>query len=66
MVEKIEECVGKFVVACVFKSVTENFERAFAGIYGPNVDVVRSNLWDELGGLMNLWEMPWCMGGDLM
>jgi hypothetical protein len=44
VMKKIEECVGRFMVACVFRSVTENFERAFAGVYGPNVDVVRSNL----------------------
>jgi exonuclease III len=50
VVEKIEECVGRFVVACVFRSVTENFEWAFAGVYGPNDDGIRRNLWDELGG----------------
>jgi exonuclease III len=50
VVEKIEECVGRFVVACVFRSVTENFEWAFASVYGPNDDGIRRNLWDELGG----------------
>jgi hypothetical protein len=65
VVEKIEECVGKFIVACVFRSVTENCEWAFAGVYGPNDDGVRSILWDELGGLMNVWDRPWgvCGGG---
>jgi hypothetical protein len=42
-VEKIKECVGKFVVACSFKCVTENFEWAFAGDYGPD-DVERKCL----------------------
>ncbi|GLT55575.1 hypothetical protein SLA2020_286860 [Shorea laevis] len=64
VVEKVEECVGRFVVACAFRSVTENFEWAFAGIYGPNDDVERRGLWDELAGLMALWDLPWCMGGD--
>jgi hypothetical protein len=26
VVEKIEECVGRYVVACSFRCVTENFE----------------------------------------
>jgi hypothetical protein len=64
VIEKIEECVGRFAVACVFKSVTENCEWAFAGVYGPNNDGARSILWDELGGLMNMWERPWCVGRD--
>jgi exonuclease III len=64
VVEKIEECVRRFVVACVFRSVTKNFAWDFTGVYGPNDDGVRSNLWDELGGLMNVWERPWCVGGD--
>jgi len=38
-VETIEACVGNFVVACSF--ITENFEWAFVGIYGPNDDVER-------------------------
>jgi hypothetical protein len=44
VVEKIEECVGRFVVACVFRSVIENCEWAFAGVYGPNNDGARSRL----------------------
>jgi hypothetical protein len=64
VVEKIEDCVGRFVVACLFRSVTENWEWAFAGVYGPNDDGARSILWDELSGLMNVWEKPWCIGGD--
>jgi hypothetical protein len=58
VVEKIEECVGRFVVACMFRSVTKNCELAFARVYSPNDDGARSILWDELGGLMNVWEKP--------
>jgi hypothetical protein len=49
VVEKIEECMGRFVVVCSFRCVTENFEWAFAGVYGPNDDVERC-LWNELVG----------------
>ena len=49
VVEKIEDCVRKFVVACMFKSVIENCEWAFAKVYGPNDDGARSMLWDKTG-----------------
>jgi hypothetical protein len=64
VVEKIEEYVGQYVVACAFRSVTANFNWGFAGVYGPNDDGERRGLWDELAGLRNIWEMPWCMEGD--
>jgi exonuclease III len=63
VVEKIEEYVRQYVVAYVFRSVTANFNWGFAGVYGPNHDGERRGLWDELVGLRNIWEMPWCMGG---
>jgi hypothetical protein len=53
VVEKIEECVGRYVVACAFQSVTTNFDWAFESVYGPNDDGERRRLWDELAGLMN-------------
>jgi len=51
-------------VACSFRSVADNFAWAFAGVYGPNLDSLRSSLWDELAGLSSWWELPWCIGGD--
>jgi hypothetical protein len=54
VVEKIEECVGRYVVACAFQSVTTNFDWEFAGVYKPNDDGERRGLWDELTGLMNI------------
>lgn len=39
--EKVEECVGgggAFSVACSFRNVDDNFEWAFASVYGSNVD----------------------------
>jgi hypothetical protein len=32
VVEKIDECMGRFVVAFSFRCVTKNFKWAFAGI----------------------------------
>lgn len=64
IVEKIDVYVGEFVVACSFRGVADNFSWAFAGVYGPNLDSLRSSLWDELAGLSSWWEQPWCIGGD--
>lgn len=36
VVELLEHYVGKFLVACHFKSVNDGFEWAFASVYGPN------------------------------
>ena len=54
---KVEECVA----ACSFKNVMDDFEWAFARVYGPNEDFDRGRLWDELVGLMSWWDLPWCI-----
>ena len=64
VVEKVEDCVRRFIVVCSFWSVSDKFEQAFAGMYGPNNEYDRKLLWDELGGIMSWWEKPWCNGGD--
>ncbi|KAF5467563.1 hypothetical protein F2P56_017374 [Juglans regia] len=64
VVEKVEEYIGRYMVACSFKSVSDDFLWAFAGVYGPNLDVNRSILWDELAGVQSWWDLPWCIGGD--
>jgi hypothetical protein len=64
VVSKIDVCLGNFVVACSFRNVDDGMEWAFAGVYGPNRDANRRQLWEELAGLMCIWEMPWCIGGD--
>jgi exonuclease III len=64
VVEKVEEWVGCFTAACSFRSMCDDFNWAFAGVYGPNRDNDRLMLWEELSGLMDRWEMPWCIGGD--
>jgi hypothetical protein len=64
IVEKIDVFVGEFVLACSFKSVEDDFSWAFARVYGPNMDTLRSSLWDELAGLSTWWVLHWCIGGD--
>jgi exonuclease III len=64
VVSKIDSCLGRFVVACLFRNVEDDMVWAFAGVYGPNRDQSRWRLWEELAGLLSLWEVPWCIGGD--
>lgn len=64
MVEKIEDCLGDYMVACLFKNVTNGYQWAFTRIYGSNLDHTQSLLWDELAGLSSIWDLTWCIGGD--
>jgi exonuclease III len=64
VVSKIDVCLGSYVAACCFKNVEDGLVWAFTGVYGPNRDNLRRRLWEELAGLMSLWDMPWCIGGD--
>ena len=64
VVSKIDVCQGSYVAACCFKNVEDGLVWAFAGVYGPNRDNLRMRFWEELTGLMSLWDMTWCIGGD--
>jgi exonuclease III len=64
VVSKLDECMGRYVVACSFRNVEDGLVWAIAGVYGPNCNNFRRFLREELAGLMSLWDMPWCIGGD--
>jgi len=64
VVEKVEERIGEFIVACSFRNVEDGFSWAFAVVYGPNSSCDRRGLWEELAGLISWWNLPWCIGGD--
>jgi exonuclease III len=64
VVEKVEECVGRYIVTCSLHNTGDNVVWAFGGVYGPNDDRDRRELWDEFAWLMSWWELPRCIGGD--
>ena len=64
VVSEIEVCLGGFVAACFFRNVDDGLVWAFDRVYGPHRDNLRKLLWEELAGLMSLWEIPWCIGKD--
>jgi hypothetical protein len=51
VMKKNEECVGKFVVAC-YLDVLLRILKGHLRVYGPNDDVERRCLWNELVGMM--------------
>ena len=64
VVKMIEEAVGFFSISCRFKNISDQFEWAFTGIYGPNLNKNHQFMWEELAGLNSWWNLPWCLGGD--
>lgn len=58
VVENIAKCVWDFTI-CSFRNVVDNFVWAFAGVYGPNVDLDRRLLLDKLAGLLSWWNLLW-------
>ena len=53
-----------FSVSCKFKNVGDHFEWAFSGVYGPNSNRKHCKMWEELTGLISLWDFPRFFGGD--
>lgn len=62
--EKIEDSVDNYIVACEFKNVSDRFEWAFANVYFPNSDIELQLLQELLPSLISWWNWPWCIGGD--
>uniref|UniRef100_A0A2N9H2I2 Endonuclease/exonuclease/phosphatase domain-containing protein n=1 Tax=Fagus sylvatica TaxID=28930 RepID=A0A2N9H2I2_FAGSY len=65
VVEKIDDAVGNYSVSCKFRSVLNQLEWVFSGVYGPQMDRERLLMWYELAGISSWWDVPWCIGGDL-
>lgn len=63
-VENLDGFTGEYMVACYFKNFDDNFLRAFAGVYGPNLDCDRRFLWEELIGLSSCQDVSRCIDGD--
>ncbi|KAG6647375.1 hypothetical protein CIPAW_07G074900 [Carya illinoinensis] len=64
VVEMIDHHVGEYLVACHFKNVHDGVEWAFAGVYGPNLEINKRVLWEEMAGIHCCWDLPWFFGGD--
>ena len=64
VIQLLEKEEGQYTLSCRFKSLEENFNWVFTGVYGPTVHGRREDLWEELGAIRGLWGDPWCLRGD--
>uniref|UniRef100_A0A2N9GVH0 Uncharacterized protein n=1 Tax=Fagus sylvatica TaxID=28930 RepID=A0A2N9GVH0_FAGSY len=48
VVERVDEAVGYYSLSCKFRNVIDQFEWIFTGVYGPNLDSERCNLWEDM------------------
>ncbi|KAK2985871.1 hypothetical protein RJ640_009941 [Escallonia rubra] len=55
---------GKYSISVCFSNNLDNFDWVFTGVYGPNDDELRKDLWLELLEVQRRWSKPWCVGGD--
>ena len=64
VLEKLEVMVGQFSVSVRWHGLGDGFIWACSGVYGLNDNNLRGQMWDELIGIQQLWEVPWCYIGD--
>lgn len=55
--------VWKNVLLLALSACRRSLWLSVCSVCGPNSDHVRRFLW-ELAGLVNWWNLPWCIGGD--
>ncbi|KAL4625272.1 hypothetical protein ACB092_05G013600 [Castanea dentata] len=64
VVEKLDVIVGQFSVSVLLRGVVDDFVWACSGVYGPNDNGQRPNLWGELSQVRARWPVAWCLVGD--
>jgi hypothetical protein len=64
VLEMTDSRVGSFLLSCCWKGLLDGFEWVGSGVYGPNRDDLRSDLWEELLSVHTQWPHPWCIFGD--
>ena len=64
VVEKIDMLAGQFSVSVLFRAVLDGFEWVCTGIYGPNANLHRAALWEELSRVHIRWTKAWFLFGD--
>ena len=60
----VDSVADSFSVSCLFRMEDDGFQWVFSGVYGPTEKRLRESFLEELGSIRDLWENPWCVGGD--
>ena len=58
--EKLEVMVSQFSVSVRWQGLGDGFIWACSRVYDPNDNNLRGQMWDELIGIQQLWEVSWC------
>ena len=64
VLERLEFMVDSFFVFVRWQRVGDGFSWACSGVYGPIDNNARGLMWDELVGIQQYWNVPWCCIGD--
>ena len=59
VLEKLEVMMGYFSVSVWWQDVRDGFIWACSGVYGPNHNNLRGQMWDKLIGIQQYWDLPW-------
>lgn len=55
---------GSYSLTCRFESQTQDFSWHMTGVYAPNCDRERQEVWWEIGAVRGLFLGPWVVAGD--
>uniref|UniRef100_A0A7N2QY09 Uncharacterized protein n=1 Tax=Quercus lobata TaxID=97700 RepID=A0A7N2QY09_QUELO len=64
VLERLEVMMGYFFVSVRWQGVGDSFTWACSGVYGPNDNNMTGQTWDELIGIQQYWDVPWCYVRD--
>ena len=64
VLDKLEFLVGSYSVLVQWQGVEDGFVWACSRVYGLNDNSMRGHMLDELVGIQQYWNVPWCCIGD--
>jgi len=64
VLERLDVMMGYFFVSVRWQGVGDSFTWACSGVYGPNDNNMTGQTWDELIGIQQYWDVPWCYVRD--
>lgn len=55
---------GRFSLSAIIKDEEKGFQWMLSAVYGPCQHSRRGEFWAELKDIREMWDGPWCLGGD--
>ncbi|XP_047335746.1 uncharacterized protein LOC124939305 [Impatiens glandulifera] len=63
--EKVDINIGQFFVSIQFRNRGDNFRWVFSAVYGPVLSNLKSDFFNELVEVTNMWDLPIIFAGDM-